>query len=165
MVVNCIRIDKYPFCSGTFVYWGLGSIPVLMTLVGLIYMFKTNCNPKKKCSQMFSMCKSLEKTDINTIYGEEYYADGCMEVNWHFKIHQNSEKSECVSNISQARDHNSAYYYSSTTEDSVCTRTMDNNSQYEEMWTVLLNHFVFLSSLIQGPWPIFETSRTVGEWK
>ena len=81
MVVNCIRIDKYPFCSGTFVYWGLVSIPVLMTLVGLIYMFKTNCNPKKKCSQMFSMCKSLEKTDINTIYGEEYYADGCMEVN------------------------------------------------------------------------------------
>ena len=104
-----------------------------MTLVGLIYTFKTNCNLKRKCSDVFSMCKSLEKTDINNIYGEEYYADGCMEVDLHFKIHQNSEKSECVSNISQARDHNSAYYYSSTKKDSVCTRTMDNNSQYEEM--------------------------------
>ena len=51
-----------------------------MTLVGLIYMFKTNCHLKRKCSDMFGMCKSLEKTDINTIYGEEYYADGCMEV-------------------------------------------------------------------------------------
>ena len=79
-------------------YWGLVSIPILMTLVGLVYMLKTNCNLKKKCSDVFSMCicKSLEKTDINTIYGEEYYADGCMEVDLHFKIHQNSEKSECV---------------------------------------------------------------------
>ena len=102
-----------------------------MTLVGLIYMFKTNCNPKKKCSEMFSMRKSLEKTDINTIYGEEYYTDGCMEVNLNFKIHQNSEKSECVSNISQARVHNSVYY--SIEEDSISTRTMDNNSQYEDM--------------------------------
>ena len=65
-------------------YWGLVSIPVLMTLVGLVYMLKTNCNLKKKCSDVFSMCtcKSLEKTDINTIYGQEYYADGCMEVNF-----------------------------------------------------------------------------------
>ena len=103
--LNCTRIDKYPFCSGTFVYWGLGSIPVLMTLVGLIYMFKTNCNPKKKCSQMFSICKSLEKTDINTIYGQEYYADGCMEVNCQksliytyitiLKIYRHFEKSDC----------------------------------------------------------------------
>jgi len=96
--------------TGTFVYWGLVSIPVLMTLVGLIYMFKTNCNLKRKCSDMFGLCKSLEKTDINTVYGEEYYADGCME----------------------AQDHNSAYY-SITEENSICTRSMDNNSQYEEM--------------------------------
>ena len=51
-----------------------------MTLVGLIYMFKTNCDLKRKFSDMLGLCKSLEKTDINTIYGEEYYADGCMEV-------------------------------------------------------------------------------------
>ena len=54
------------------IFLGLAAIPVLMTLVGCVYMCKTNCHlPKGKCS---CCCENREKRDVNDIYGT--YARG-----------------------------------------------------------------------------------------
>ena len=58
----------------TIVYYALISIPVLMTLFGLVYMCRViNCNLKEKCCKC---CIDLEKKDDNLDYGTYYYADG-----------------------------------------------------------------------------------------
>ena len=60
------------------------SIPVLMTLFGLVYMCRViNCNLKEKFCKC---CVDLEKKDDNLDYGTYYYSDGdrrldVMEVN------------------------------------------------------------------------------------
>ena len=60
----------------TIVYYTLISIPVLFTIVGLVYMIRTNCAPavREKCC---NCCVDLEKKDVNPDYGDYYYyADG-----------------------------------------------------------------------------------------
>ena len=58
----------------TIVYYAMTSIPVLMTLFGLVYMCRViNCNLKEKCCKC---CINLEKKDDNLDYGTYYYADG-----------------------------------------------------------------------------------------
>ena len=61
----------------TIVYYTLISIPVLFTIVGLVYMIRTNCVPavREKCCNR--CCVDLEKKDVNPDYGNYYYyADG-----------------------------------------------------------------------------------------
>ena len=58
----------------TVVYYTLISIPVLFTIVGLIYMCRViNCNLKEKFCKC---CVDLEKEDDNLDYGTYYYSDG-----------------------------------------------------------------------------------------
>ena len=56
---------------GPIIFVGMISIVALMTLGGLLYMCKTNCECQCCCK-----CKNLEKMDVNQIYGEYYYDDG-----------------------------------------------------------------------------------------
>ena len=57
---------------GVFIFIGMVSFVVAMTMTGLIYMCKTQCKFQCCCT-----CKkNLEKRDVNLIYGEYYYADG-----------------------------------------------------------------------------------------
>ena len=57
------------------IFLGLASIPVVFTLIGCVHMLRWNCHLKKKCSALFACCcKTMEKRDINDIYGT--YARG-----------------------------------------------------------------------------------------
>ena len=57
---------------GLIIFIGMISFVVAITMGGLIYMCKTNCEFQCCCT-----CKkNLEKTDVNLIYGEYYYTDG-----------------------------------------------------------------------------------------
>ena len=53
------------------IFLGLASIPVVMTIIGVIFMCKNNCHLKRNCC---AVCEDLEKKDINDIYGT--YARG-----------------------------------------------------------------------------------------
>ena len=53
-----------------YIFLGLASIPVIFTIIGCVYMIKTNCT----CNCSCSLCKTLEKRDVNDIYGT--YARG-----------------------------------------------------------------------------------------
>ena len=58
----------------TIVFYAMTSIPVLMTLFGLVYMCRViNCNLKEKCCKC---CVDLEKEDENLDYGTYYCAHG-----------------------------------------------------------------------------------------
>ena len=70
-------------------YYVLISIPIVMTIVGLVYMIRTNCHLKEKCCKC---CINLEKEDDNLDYGTYYYADGdrrldVMEVKMSIHVH------------------------------------------------------------------------------
>ena len=57
----------------SILYYVLISIPIALTIVGLIYMVKTTCKLQEKC------CKSainMEKEDQNPDYGTYYHEDG-----------------------------------------------------------------------------------------
>ena len=54
-------------------YYVLISIPILMAIVGLFFMIRTNCHLKEKCCKC---CIDLEKKDDNLDYGTYYFADG-----------------------------------------------------------------------------------------
>ena len=72
-----IRSDSLLSFAGEIVYYTLISIPVLFTIVGLVYMIRTNCVPavREKCCNR--CCVDLEKKDVNPDYGDYYYyADG-----------------------------------------------------------------------------------------
>ena len=58
--------------SDTLIFLGLVSIPVAFTLAGLTYMCKKICcrNIQEKC---YEFCSDMEKTDVNTDYGDYYY--------------------------------------------------------------------------------------------
>ena len=63
----------------TIVFYAMTSIPVLMTLFGLVYMCRViNCHLKEKCCKC---CVDLEKKDDNLDYGTYYYADGDRRLN------------------------------------------------------------------------------------
>ena len=49
------------------------SFVVALTLVGLIYMCRTNCD--FRCFDRFALCKNLEKEDINQIYGDYSFSN------------------------------------------------------------------------------------------
>ena len=59
--------------QGFFIFIGLASIPVTFTLVGLIYLCRTQFKRQRKCC---SLCVSLEKKDDNPDYGTYYNPDG-----------------------------------------------------------------------------------------
>ena len=59
-------------------YYVLIAIPIGMTLVGLVFMIRTNCHLKEKCCKC---CINLEKKDDNLDYGTYYYTDGDMRLN------------------------------------------------------------------------------------
>ena len=57
----------------TIVYYLLISVPIILTIFGVAYMCRTNCEVREKC------CKSSvnsEKEDKNLDYGNYYYDDG-----------------------------------------------------------------------------------------
>ena len=57
---------------GLIIFIGMISFVVAITMGGLIYMCKTNCEFQCCCT-----CnKNLEKTDVNLIYGDYYCTDG-----------------------------------------------------------------------------------------
>ena len=58
---------------------GLASIPVALTLVGLVYLCwtRTCCNLKSKCSNCCKRTVTVEKEDINNDYGT--YSRGWYE--------------------------------------------------------------------------------------
>ena len=63
-----------PESNAFHIFLGLASIPVVFTLIGCVYMIRTNCNLRDKCSVCCALCKTLEKRDVNDIYGT--YARG-----------------------------------------------------------------------------------------
>ena len=56
--------------NGFYIFLGLASIPVIFTIIGCVYMINTNCT----CTCNCALCKTLEKRDVNDIYGT--YARG-----------------------------------------------------------------------------------------
>ena len=64
----------------TIVFYAMISIPVSMTLFGLIYLCRTNCNLKERFCRS-SIANNLEKKDENLDYGTYYYyADGTQRI-------------------------------------------------------------------------------------
>ena len=114
------------FCSsGTanldWVYYALISIPILFTVVGLIYMIRKICFPK-----MQECCVDLEKEDLNNEYGTYYDTSGEM---WQDRMevtfcHTFNVKYNCntitinTDSFSQVQDRNPAYEttYNSTSD-------------------------------------------------
>jgi len=109
----------------TIVFYVMTSIPVSMTLFGLIYMCRTNCNLKERfCCKWFckrfccKCCKcyittNLEKKERereeNPDYGTYYYHDGTHRLN-----------------VMEATDSNTEYGFMEDSD----IRTMERNSQY-----------------------------------
>ena len=60
---------------GTIVYYTLVSIPIMLTIFGLIFLFRTHCKIREKCC---CLCNgtNMEKKDRNLDYGEYYDAEG-----------------------------------------------------------------------------------------
>ena len=63
-----------PESNAFHIFLGLAAIPVVFTLIGCVYMIRTNCNLKERCIACCALCKPLEKRDVNDIYGT--YARG-----------------------------------------------------------------------------------------
>ena len=63
---------------GLYVTIGFVAFPTLMTLFGLVYMWKRAYNWRCCCS-----CTriNMEKQDRNLVYGDYYYADGTLSKN------------------------------------------------------------------------------------
>ena len=79
MIYKICTSVHFLFCSsGTanldWVYYALISIPILFTVVGLIYMIRKICFPK-----MQECCVDIEKEDVNNEY--EYDINGDMREN------------------------------------------------------------------------------------
>ena len=63
-----------PESNAFHIFLGLAAIPVVFTLIGCVYMIRTNCKVKERCAACCALCKPLEKRDVNDIYGT--YARG-----------------------------------------------------------------------------------------
>jgi len=92
---------------GLFIFIGLASIPVTMTIGGLLFMCKTNCELQCCCT-----CKNLEKRDVNLIYGQYYYPDGRR-----------------MATEMEVKDRN-PYYATLNMDGNMDTRVVDNNPGY-----------------------------------
>ena len=75
--------------TGFIVFLGMFSFVLSLTIGGVVFMVYTNCRCKIQCC--CSICKDLEKRDLNPDYGTYYYDDGkkradIVEVRWPFKV-------------------------------------------------------------------------------
>ena len=70
------RNDDDPI--GLYVTIGFAAIPTLLTLFGLVYMWKRayHCRCCCNCARI-----NMEKQDRNLVYGDYYYADGTLSKN------------------------------------------------------------------------------------
>ena len=85
---SALDADKEPGLDfKTIGYYFLISVPIALTIFGVIYMCRTNCEIRKTC---FKCCSDLEKEDKNLEYGSYYYADdeerGANVMEVHFSL-------------------------------------------------------------------------------
>ena len=73
IVTNTVYVTEPGQDFGTIGYYFLISVPIALTLFGLIYMIRTNCKIREKCCKCYV---DLEKEDQNLDYGTYYDADG-----------------------------------------------------------------------------------------
>ena len=64
---------------GIYVTIGFATFPTLLTLFGLVYMWKTAYHCRCCCN--FCTRLNMEKQDRNLVYGDYYYTDGTLSKN------------------------------------------------------------------------------------